>query len=115
MKARREANDQVSDIGLSVRVGSVELRSPIMTASGTAGYGDELAAYFDLSSIGAVVTKSIAIFEWAGNPAPRVHATPLGMINAVGLQGPGIPAWLDHHLPSLLRGEPVVRDGKAIK
>jgi dihydroorotate dehydrogenase (NAD+) catalytic subunit len=74
-----------------------------MTASGTAGYGDELAAYFDLSSIGAVVTKSIAIFEWAGNPAPRVHATPLGMINAVGLQGPGIAAWLDHHLPALLR------------
>lgn len=92
----------------SVRVGSVELKSPIMTASGTAGYGDELATYFDLSSIGAVVTKSIASFEWAGNPAPRVHATPLGMINAVGLQGPGVTAWLDHHLPSLLRHDATV-------
>jgi dihydroorotate dehydrogenase (NAD+) catalytic subunit len=81
----------------------VELTSPIMTASGTAGYGDELAPYFDLASIGAVVTKSIAAFEWAGNPAPRVHATPLGMINAVGLQGPGIAAWLDHHLPALTK------------
>jgi dihydroorotate dehydrogenase (NAD+) catalytic subunit len=74
-----------------------------MTASGTAGYGDELGAYFDLASIGAVVTKSLAAFEWEGNPAPRVHATPLGMINAVGLQGPGVPAWLDDHLPRLLR------------
>ena len=108
MKARRETEHQVSDTGLSVRVGSVELRSPIMTASGTAGYGDELAPYFDLSSIGAVVTKSIAIFEWPGNPAPRVHATPLGMINAVGLQGPGIKAWLDHHLPSLVRHKATV-------
>ena len=87
----------------AVRVGSVELKSPIMTASGTAGYGDELAAYFDLSSIGAVVTKSIAAYEWPGNPAPRIHATPLGMINSVGLQGPGIAAWLDHHLPALIR------------
>jgi len=91
-----------------VQVGSVELANPIMTASGTAGYGDEFAAYFDLASIGAVVTKSIAAFEWAGNPAPRVHATPLGMINAVGLQGPGVPAWLDHHLPQLLRTEATV-------
>lgn len=89
-------------MSVEVRVGSVELKSPIMTASGTAGYGDELAAYFDLSSIGAVVTKSLAIFEWPGNPAPRLHATPLGMINAVGLQGPGVTAWLDHHLPPLL-------------
>lgn len=85
-----------------VRVGSIELVSPVMTASGTAGYGDEFAPYFDLSSIGAVVTKSIAPFEWAGNPAPRVHPTPQGMINAVGLQGPGIERWLAHQLPALM-------------
>jgi len=85
-----------------VRVGSVELCNPVMTASGTAGYGDEFAPYFDLSKIGAVVTKSIAAFEWAGNPAPRVHPTPMGMINAVGLQGPGITHWLAHELPALL-------------
>ena len=91
----------VADTDTAVRVGSVELKSPIMTASGTAGSGDELAAYFDLASIGAIVTKSIAAYEWPGNPAPRIHATPLGMINAVGLQGPGIGAWLDHHLPAL--------------
>ena len=73
-----------------------------MTASGTAGYGDEFAHYFDLSSIGAIVTKSIAAFEWAGNPAPRVHATPAGMINSVGLQGPGVEHWLRAHLPALV-------------
>ena len=90
-------------VDLRVRVGSVELRNPIMTASGTAGHGDELAAYFDLASIGAVVTKSIAAYEWPGNPAPRVHPTPQGMINAVGLQGPGVAHWLEHDLPPLLR------------
>lgn len=91
-----------------VFVGSVELKNPIMTASGTAGYGSEFAPYFDLSSIGAIVTKSIAAYEWAGNPAPRVHPTPQGMINAVGLQGPGIRHWLDHELIDLLATEATV-------
>lgn len=85
-----------------VTIGSVGLRHPVMTASGTAGYGNEFAPYFDLASIGAVVTKSIAPFEWAGNPAPRVHPTPQGMINAVGLQGPGVEHWLAHELPALI-------------
>ncbi len=88
-------------VDMRVRVGSVELTSPVMAASGTAGYGSELAPYFDLASIGAVVTKSIAAYEWAGNPAPRVHPTPQGMINAVGLQGPGVERWLRHELPAL--------------
>lgn len=86
----------------SVTVGSVELRSPLMTASGTAGYGSELAPYLDLARLGAVVTKSIAAYEWPGNPAPRLHATPQGMINAVGLQGPGVAHWIDHELPALV-------------
>jgi len=89
-------------IDTRVRVGSVQFRNPVMTASGTVGYGAELAPYFDLSSIGAVVTKSIAVFEWPGNPAPRLHPTPMGMINAVGLQGPGLEHWLAHELPALL-------------
>ena len=92
----------VDGVDLSVSIGSVELSSPVMAASGTAGYGDEFAPFFDLSTIGAIVTKSIAAYEWPGNPAPRVHPTPQGMINAVGLQGPGIDAWLDDHLPALL-------------
>jgi dihydroorotate dehydrogenase (NAD+) catalytic subunit len=88
-------------IDTRVSVGSVELRSPIMTASGTAGYGTELAAYLDLSALGAFVTKSLAPYEWAGNPAPRLHPTPQGMMNAVGLQGPGIEYWVRHVLPGL--------------
>jgi dihydroorotate dehydrogenase (NAD+) catalytic subunit len=98
MKAPRD----VPPVDTTVQVGSVTFRHPVMTASGTAGYGNELAPYLDLSAIGAVVTKSIAAYEWAGNPAPRVHATPLGMINAVGLQGPGVERWLADHLPALL-------------
>jgi dihydroorotate dehydrogenase (NAD+) catalytic subunit len=73
-----------------------------MTASGTAGYGPELARAFDLSALGAVVTKSLAPFAWEGNPPLRVHETTGGMINSVGLQGPGVEAWLTDHLPALL-------------
>jgi dihydroorotate dehydrogenase (NAD+) catalytic subunit len=94
--------DAAATVDLTVRVGSVELRSPVMTASGTAGYGTELASSFDLASIGAVVTKSLAAFAWDGNPAPRLHPTNDGMLNAVGLQGPGIEHWLDHVLPDLV-------------
>lgn len=82
-------------------VGSVELRSPVLTASGTVGHGTELARYLDLSALGAVVVKSLAAYPWGGNPAPRVHATPLGMLNAVGLQGPGVEAWRRDELPAL--------------
>ena len=88
---------------LTTRVGSIELPSPIMTASGTAGHGAELGAYLDLGSLGAVVVKSLAHFAWDGNPPVRVHATPSGMINSVGLQGPGVSAWIDDELPALRR------------
>ena len=86
-----------------MRVGSVSLKNPVMTASGTAGYGTELAASFDLAALGAVVVKSLAAFEWGGNPPPRLHPTAAGMLNSVGLQGPGLPYWLEHVLPGLLR------------
>ncbi|MCU0260590.1 MAG: dihydroorotate dehydrogenase, partial [Ilumatobacteraceae bacterium] len=89
-------------VDLRVRVGSVELPNPVMTASGTAGYGTELAAYLDLAGLGAVVTKSLAAYAWAGNPAPRLHPVDAGMLNAVGLQGPGVEHWLEHVLPDLL-------------
>lgn len=82
-------------------VGSVALPTPIMTASGTAGHGAELAAFMDLGALGAVVVKSLAPFAWEGNPAVRVHQTPSGMINSVGLQGNGVAAWLEQDLPRL--------------
>lgn len=86
---------------LPTRVGSVELRNPVMTASGTAGHGAELARYFELAGLGAVVTKSVAAEPWPGNTAPRVHGATAGMLNAVGLQGPGVAAWLAEELPAL--------------
>jgi dihydroorotate dehydrogenase (NAD+) catalytic subunit len=85
-----------------VTVGSVTLRNPVMTASGTAGHGAELGPYVDLAGLGAVVTKSVAADPWPGNPPPRVHEAVAGMLNAVGLQGPGVTEWLTHELPPLL-------------
>ncbi len=88
---------------MAVRIGSVELPNPVMTASGTAGYGAELDAYVDLTSLGAVVTKSLSPFAWEGNPAPRMASAPAGMLNAVGLQNPGAGAWRERELPRLAR------------
>ncbi len=89
------------DVDLTATVGSLQLPNPVMTASGTSGHADELAAYFPLSELGAVVVKSLSPEPWPGNPAPRVHATSAGMLNSVGLQGPGVKAWLDEDLPRL--------------
>jgi dihydroorotate dehydrogenase (NAD+) catalytic subunit len=91
-----------TDVDLTTRVGSITLPNPIMTASGTAGHADELGAYFPLRELGAIVVKSLSVDPWPGNPAPRVHQTPSGMLNSVGLQGPGIAAWLADDLPALI-------------
>ena len=89
-------------VDLTTVVGSVTLPSPILTASGTSGHGAELAPYLDLGALGAVVVKSLSAEAWEGNPPLRVHETTAGMINSVGLQGPGVAAWLEHDLPPLL-------------
>lgn len=88
--------------GLPTRVGSVVLRNPVLAASGTAGHGAELAPYVDLAGLGAVVAKSVSADPWPGNPAPRVHEAVAGMLNAVGLQGPGVATWLRDDLPPLI-------------
>ena len=89
-------------VDLATTVGSLRLPSPVLTAAGTAGHGAELAPYLDLSALGAVVVKSLAPYPWAGNPAPRVAPVRAGMLNSVGLQGPGVEAWLADELPGLL-------------
>jgi dihydroorotate dehydrogenase (NAD+) catalytic subunit len=89
-------------VDLTTRIGSVVLPNPVMTASGTAGHGAELAPYVDLGALGAVVVKSLSAEPWPGNPPLRVHELGQGMINSIGLQGPGIQAWLEHDLPPLL-------------
>jgi dihydroorotate dehydrogenase (NAD+) catalytic subunit len=87
--------------GLATRVGAVELANPVMTASGTSGHGSELAEYGELADLGAVVVKSLSAEPWPGNPAPRVHEVGGGMLNSVGLQGPGLAAWSSADLPAL--------------
>lgn len=97
MRHRRQA----TEVDLSTSVASVRFPTAVMTASGTAGHGAELGTYFDLSAIGAVVVKSLSADPWPGNRSPRVCAVPGGMLNAVGLQGPGVAAWLIDELPAL--------------
>ena len=84
-----------------VSIGSVHLSQPVLTASGTAGHCVELNQYFSMAEIGATVVKSLFATPWPGNPSPRLHPTPAGMINAVGLQGPGVPQWCETDLPEL--------------
>ena len=103
------ARVRARDVDLSTSVGTVALRSCVLTASGTSGHDDELAAYGDLADLGAVVVKSLAAAPWPGNPAPRVAPAGEGMVNAVGLQGPGVAAWRADGLPRLVaRGATVV-------
>jgi len=90
---------------MTATVGSLSLGSPVMAASGTAGHSDELGAYFDLKDAGAIVVKSLLHEPWDGNPAPRVHSTDAGMINSVGLQGPGVQGWIDDDLDPLITSE----------
>lgn len=98
---RRRAAPTGPGPDLCTRVGEVQLANPVMTASGTSGHGTELAPWVDLGRLGAVVVKSLSAEAWAGNPAPRLLALPAGMLNSVGLQGPGVAAWAAEHLPAL--------------
>jgi dihydroorotate dehydrogenase (NAD+) catalytic subunit len=100
---------KAADVDLTAQLGPLVLPNPIVAASGTYGHGDEVARLGDPSRLGAVTTKSLSPFPWAGNPAPRVHETTAGMINSVGLANPGVDAWLEHDLPALLtRGARVI-------
>jgi dihydroorotate dehydrogenase (NAD+) catalytic subunit len=87
---------------LRTRLGHVELPNPILTASGCASSGRELSQFIDVSRIGAIVTKSVMLGPRAGRPTPRMAETPSGMLNSIGLQGPGIDAFLQRDLPWLL-------------
>jgi dihydroorotate dehydrogenase (NAD+) catalytic subunit len=88
-------------VNTAVNLAGVELKNPVMTASGTFGSGQEYSEFFDLSLLGAVVTKGVAPVPWAGNPVPRVAETPSGMLNAIGLQNPGVEVFCERDLPFL--------------
>ncbi len=86
---------------MSVTLAGVKLKNPVMTASGTFGSGQEYSEYTDLGELGAVVTKGVASVPWPGNPVPRVAETYGGMLNAIGLQNPGVEVFCERDLPFL--------------
>lgn len=88
-------------MNMKVTIAGVELKNPVMTASGTFGSGAEYSDFVDLNELGAVVTKGVANVPWAGNPTPRVAETSSGMLNAIGLQNPGIDLFLQRDIPFL--------------
>ncbi|MCD8330876.1 MAG: dihydroorotate dehydrogenase [Lachnospiraceae bacterium] len=85
-------------MNLKVNLAGVELNNPVMTASGTFGSGMEFAELLDLNQLGAVVTKGVASVPWPGNPTPRIAETTGGMLNAIGLQNPGIETFIERDL-----------------
>ena len=84
---------------MSVNLAGVTLKNPVMTASGTFGSGAEYSEFVDLNNLGAVVTKGVANVPWPGNPTPRVAETTGGMLNAIGLQNPGIDVFCERDIP----------------
>lgn len=89
------------EISLAVTIAGVKFQNPVFTCSGTFGMGQEYAEYVDLSRLGAVTAKGIADVPWEGNPAPRIWETPSGMLNCIGLQGPGVEEFCQRDLPFL--------------
>ncbi|MEW6108310.1 MAG: dihydroorotate dehydrogenase [Nitrospirota bacterium] len=88
-------------MNLKVKIGSLELKNPVMTASGTFGYGEEYSEFVDLNDLGAVTVKGISLKPMEGNPTPRICETACGMLNAIGLQNVGLKIFLKEKLPFL--------------
>lgn len=94
----------MSDIArpdVSVKIGKIVMKNPVMTASGTFGYGIEYADLIDLNKLGALVVKGIMVEPWGGNNTPRLVEVPGGLVNSIGLQGPGVQGFIEDYLPSL--------------
>lgn len=86
---------------LEINVAGIQMKNPVMTASGTFGYGSEYVDFIDLNQIGAIVVKGITSVPWVGNAMPRIFETPSGMLNAIGLQNVGVDGFIDKKLPYL--------------
>ena len=89
-------------LDLSVNIGGLELKNPVMTASGTFGYGEEFADFYDINDLGGILVKGTTLNHREGNPYPRMAETPSGMLNAVGLQNKGVDYFVKHINPGLL-------------
>jgi dihydroorotate dehydrogenase (NAD+) catalytic subunit len=94
-------SDYCDHMDLTVNIGHLKLKNPVMTASGTFGYGEEYSEFVDLNMLGAVVVKGISLKPMEGNPPPRICETPCGMLNAIGLQNVGLKRFLKEKLPYL--------------
>lgn len=86
---------------LSVKIGDLRMKNPVMTASGTFGYGEEFADFIDIARIGGIIVKGTTLHKREGNPYPRMAETPSGMLNAVGLQNKGVHYFVDHIYPRI--------------
>lgn len=94
---------------MAVNLGGIAMKNPVTVASGTFGYGQEYAQLFDISRLGAVTVKGIRTCPWPGNPLPRHTEVPGGMINAIGLQGPGVEEFIREDMPFLVeKGVPAI-------
>jgi dihydroorotate dehydrogenase (NAD+) catalytic subunit len=91
----------MSKVDLSVKIGSLTLRNPILLASGTVGYGNEMSEFTDLNKLGGIVTKSLSLKPRKGNPPQRIVETPSGMLNAIGLANVGVEVFLKEKIPFL--------------
>ncbi len=108
----------VSQPDLSVNIGGLKIKNPVITASGTFGYGNELTPFYDPSLLGAIIVKGLSLKLIPGNPPPRIVETPCGLLNAIGLANIGIEAFIEEKLPSLFKNKtPIITNiyGHAIK
>jgi dihydroorotate dehydrogenase (NAD+) catalytic subunit len=93
---------------LSVCIAGIRFRNPVIAASGTFGYGKEYQGLLDISCLGGICTKGLTLYPRQGNTGPRLHETPAGLLNSIGLENPGIPAFIEGELPALRELGPVV-------
>lgn len=97
----RIPNSELKRPDLSIDFAGIKLKNPVLTASGTFGYGDEFAEFVDLNKLGGVIVKGVSLKPIKGNPPPRIWETPSGMLNAIGLENPGVDAFISRKLPYL--------------
>lgn len=84
---------------MKINIAGIELKNPVMTASGTFGSGKEYGEYIDLNKLGAIVVKGVSDTPWKGNDSPRIAETYGGMLNSIGLQNPGVETFIKEDLP----------------
>lgn len=108
MKSRADRK-QLPPPDMTVKIGGIRMKNPVMVASGTFGYGPEYADLVDINRLGAIVVKGIMVKPWEGNPTPRMVEAPGGLVNAIGLQSPGVARFVADYMPFLLRHDvPVI-------